>query len=220
GAGGLPTLKLGVVYRATLDGVTREGVSELRYHDMNFPARAGWKEVVAVGDAGATLVSSSVPERDRSRELGDYPTSLLDIPPQDLEARVVFTRETTSTTLARTDSTSGGASAASPDTPHRPPVATILSRALTTSGGASAAPPPAVTERPAARNSIPSGQVARSSIPSDPVAVEAAGRAEPFRLQANQQGTPRNAFTELVTAQQLGLGVVLFALVVAASLGA
>ena len=80
--------------------------------------------------------------------------------------------------------------------------------------------PTAVTERPAARKSIPPSQVARSSIPSDPVAVEAAGRAEPFQLQANQQGTPRNAFTELIAAQQLGLGVVLFALVVAASLGA
>jgi len=52
------------------------------------------------------------------------------------------------------------------------------------------------------------------------VAVEAAGRAEPFQLQANQQGSPRNAFPELIAAQQLGLGVVLFALVVAASLGA
>src|SRR5204863_9273922 len=33
--------------------------------------------------------------------------------------------------LTRSESTSGGASAAPPDTPHRSPVATILSRALT-----------------------------------------------------------------------------------------
>src|SRR5438067_353012 len=36
---------------------------------------------------------------------------------------------------ATTESTSGGASAAPPDTPHRPPVATILSRALRRDSG-------------------------------------------------------------------------------------
>ena len=32
-----------------------------------------------------------MPERDRSRALADYPTDLLNSPPQDLEAAVTFT---------------------------------------------------------------------------------------------------------------------------------
>ncbi|HET7342187.1 MAG TPA: high-affinity nickel-transporter [Methylomirabilota bacterium] len=89
GAGGLPTLKLGVVYRATLPaGVS--GMLELRYRDENFADRAGWKEIIARPGAGATLVASTAPAADRSRELSDYPTDLLNSPPQDLEARVSF----------------------------------------------------------------------------------------------------------------------------------
>jgi ABC-type nickel/cobalt efflux system permease component RcnA len=40
------------------------------------------------------------------------------------------------------------------------------------------------------------------------------------RLRANAQGTPRTAFTELMAMRELGLGIILFAMVVAAGLGA
>jgi ABC-type nickel/cobalt efflux system permease component RcnA len=90
GAGGLPTLKLGVVYRAPLPAAA--GPRELRYRDENFAERAGWKEIVARPGAGVTLVSSTAPATDRSRELSDYPTDLLNSPPQDVEARLTFTR--------------------------------------------------------------------------------------------------------------------------------
>jgi len=91
GAGGLPTLKLGVIYRAPLPPGA-SGTLELRYHDENFADRAGWKEIIARPGAGATLVASTAPATDRSRELSDYPTDLLNSPPQDVEARVTFTR--------------------------------------------------------------------------------------------------------------------------------
>jgi len=91
GAGGLPTLKLGVVYRAALPA-GGDGSLELRYHDENFAERAGWKEIVARAGAGASLVASTAPATDRSRELSDYPTDLINSPPQDLEARVTFSR--------------------------------------------------------------------------------------------------------------------------------
>ena len=39
------------------------------------------------------LLSSTVPEHDRSQELADYPTDLLNSPPQDVEARMIFTRQ-------------------------------------------------------------------------------------------------------------------------------
>ncbi len=190
GAGGLPTLKLGVVYRALFDDALAAGVSDLRYRDANLPDRAGWKEVVAVGGSGVRLVESSVPERDRSRELADYPTDLLASPPQDLEARVVFARDTVPTPAARAE---GLASEPSPTVPERRSPA---SRATATAESARSIGSSRTTEPPAA-----SGE-------------------QLIRLQANQQATPRNAFTDLIATPELGLGIILLALVVAASLGA
>jgi ABC-type nickel/cobalt efflux system permease component RcnA len=92
GAGDLPTLKLGVVYRAALDR-DAAGPEELQYADENFPDRAGWKEIVVRGRAGVTILASTAPATDRSAGLADYPSDLLDSPPQDLQARVTFTRE-------------------------------------------------------------------------------------------------------------------------------
>jgi ABC-type nickel/cobalt efflux system permease component RcnA len=149
GAGGLPTLKLGVVYRAVLDEGGLAHLNELRYRDSNFAGRAGWKEIVASGGQGVMLVQSSVPERDRSQELSDYPTDLLNSPPQDLEARVIFAR----------------------------------------GGGV-------------------------------PVVGAPRLQLEPARLEVNRQATPSRSFTELVTTQHLGFGVILFATAVAAGLGA
>jgi ABC-type nickel/cobalt efflux system permease component RcnA len=165
GAGGLPTLKLGVLYRASVPNPAADATRHLHYRDGNFPNRAGWKEIVAVGGPGVTIASRSVPEKDRSRELADYPTDLLNSPPQDLEARVVFTR-------GQSIASAGGAA--------RPPVET----------------PPATIEAEAPPPGARSG------------------------LQVNRQGTPRSAFTELVTTQELSLGVILITLAVAAALGA
>jgi len=89
GVGDLPTLKLGVLYRAQLPADAAGRELSLRYRDENFPGRAGWKEIIAVVRPGVTLVASTVPSRDRSGGLANYPTDLLDSPPQDLEAQVV-----------------------------------------------------------------------------------------------------------------------------------
>jgi ABC-type nickel/cobalt efflux system permease component RcnA len=91
GAGGLPTLKLGLVYRAPLRLAARDELSRLYYRDTNFPGRAGWQEIIAVADAGTTLVHSSVPAMDRSQALTTYPTDLLQSPPQVLQAQIFFT---------------------------------------------------------------------------------------------------------------------------------
>jgi nickel/cobalt exporter len=99
GAGGLPTLKLGVIYSAPLAlGDAREAT--LRYADENYAGRAGWKEVIVRSGTGVTLVESSAPPTDRSRQLSDYPTDLLDSPPQDLEARVTFRVDPTAVATA------------------------------------------------------------------------------------------------------------------------
>ena len=91
GAGGLPTLRLGARFRAHLNG-TSAAAYELHYRDTNFPGRAGWKEIIATRAEGIALMDSSAPEHDRSRALADYSADLLNSPPQDVEARVIFFR--------------------------------------------------------------------------------------------------------------------------------
>jgi nickel/cobalt exporter len=90
GAGGLPTMKIGMLFKAKLDKDSINGEQALEYHDGNFPGRAGWKEIIAVADAGLKLINSSVAGTDRSRQLSDYPTDLLNSPPQQLDARINF----------------------------------------------------------------------------------------------------------------------------------
>lgn len=187
GAGGLPTMKLGIVYRAKLDRAGSPGLSHLRYRDGNFPERAGWKEVVAVEGPGISFVSSSVPERDRSLQLTDYPTDLLNSPPQTLEAVVSFTRE-------------GSA-----------PVVAMI--------GPPGSPSPESFSQMSSEAKGPASGTERAVRPRE-VEARAQTDAEPVRLQANQQATLRNAFTELMTTKELGVGIVLFALVAAAGLGA
>ena len=100
GAGGLPTLKLGVVYRTPLDPTSADTMYSLHYRDGNFPGRAGWQEIIARTSSDITLIRSSVPDTDRSRALTDYPTDLLNSPPQVLEAQALFRQETPSVAVA------------------------------------------------------------------------------------------------------------------------
>src|SRR5271170_2584940 len=85
GAGGLPTMKMGFVYEAAWPARIERTHARLRYADDNYAGHTGWKEIVAVAASG-TLLSSSVPATDRSDELNNYPTDLLNSPPQVLEA--------------------------------------------------------------------------------------------------------------------------------------
>jgi nickel/cobalt exporter len=92
GMGGLPTLKLSALYRAQLDGreLADQGSEpvEVIYRDENYPGRAGWKEIAAVGAPGITLIASSVPAH--GSELNAYSQNELQSPPQVTEARLVF----------------------------------------------------------------------------------------------------------------------------------
>jgi ABC-type nickel/cobalt efflux system permease component RcnA len=183
GAGGLPTLKLGMRFRATLDAASTATARELRYRDTNFPGRSGWKEIIATAGQGMMLVSSTIPEHDRSQELADYPTDLLNSPPQDVEARVIFARRG----LA-------------------PEVAVV------------GTPPASILRTRQSQRSSPLAGKDRGGghILSD----EAQGLLQPIGLEANRQTTPRNSFTELVTAPQLGVGIALVTMAVAVGLGA
>ncbi len=118
GAGGLPTMKLGFLYRAAGAESAAAGVHQLRFRDDNLPERTGWKEIIAVPGPGVGLARSSVPETDRSAELSDYPTDPLSNPPQVLAADVLFTHAPSPGPVARAGSS--GSEPAEPRSEQRP----------------------------------------------------------------------------------------------------
>jgi ABC-type nickel/cobalt efflux system permease component RcnA len=130
GAGGLPTLKISIHYRAGLpDG---SSPTTLSYRDTNHGDRAGWKEIVATPGPGIAFIESSAPATDRSRRLAEYPADLLNSPPQDVEARITFRREPPALATPASPAEAGptpaaawtDARASGPDTPRtrpRPP---------------------------------------------------------------------------------------------------
>jgi ABC-type nickel/cobalt efflux system permease component RcnA len=197
GAGGLPTMKMGFVYQANPDRLSQPLTSAedqhpaspchpdrsvaqwrdlqssppctLQYVDNNYPGHAGWKEIIAVPNAGVNFITTSAPRNDRSAELTNYPTDLLNSPPQDLSATLQF---------------------------HFP-----------------AMPAP-----PARANRV--APTVRAAAAAPPMAAPAPGATPPLRLQANQQATPRNAFTELITTRSLSLWFLITAAFIAFGLGA
>ena len=196
GAGGLPTMKMGFVYQAAYPA---DGVSgNLQYADNNFPGHAGWKEIVAVADPAGSLTNSSVPRTDRSAELTNYPTDLLNSPPQDLSAAIQFRY---------------------PVTLDQHPTSTkALPSPLSSRSKRSAVEGPAVSlnQQPVLTKSPTS----RLSSPPRRSVVEGSAVAPALHLQANQQSTPRSAFTELITTRSLTLWFLITAAFIAFGLGA
>jgi ABC-type nickel/cobalt efflux system permease component RcnA len=181
GAGGLPTTKLGILYRAALTEACEKSKCVLLYRDANFAGRTGWKEIVVTPGQGMAIETSSASAEDRSGQLSNYPTDLVNSPPQELEAKIVFFL------------TSGAEQAlSSSNTNQRMTKAEVHPRAT-------------VTQAPK-KQGVPSSE----SVAATPSLVE---------LRANRQSTPRNAFTELMNAKQVGWSFALLAMLVAAGLG-
>ena len=195
GAGGLPTMKFAILYKGKLIGNSKGGQFTLNYRDANFAGRAGWKEVIAVAEPGVRIVSSSVPEVDRSSQLSDYPTDLLNSPPQDLEARVAFT--------------SAGVVG---------PVALIRAAPLGVEKTGTVRPIIQTETKNAQRQRLTHHEETKTESPTRD--LNQAVTNATVQLQANRQATPRSTFTELMATKQLGLGIILVALAVAAGLGA
>jgi len=178
GAGGLPTMKFGFTCRALLARL-KAGPHRLEYRDDNFPERVGWKEIVIHADP-ELQVTTTAPNQDRSGELSNYPTDLINSPPQDLSTRATFTLPAPMTAVRNTPPA------------KQEPVAKASAAELTPSQLPQSANPPLTTV-------------------VNPV---------PKPLVANVQGTPRNAFTQLITAQNLSLWFLLGAAFIAMGLGA
>lgn len=185
GAGGLPTMKFGFLYRASLPEACKAGTCRMNYEDSNFPGRAGWKEIVLKSGDGVVLTSSTAPDRDRSSQLSNYPTDMLNSPPQAVQASVTFSSAPSS-------------------------VATSTSSSF------------AATKAPATvRASRPAGIAATATLPRALSTVPSRIPAQDeVAVVPNQQKTPRSAFTELIATPKIGIGVALFAALIAAGLGA
>jgi len=196
GAGGLPTMKMGFVFEGAYPTAPSTGdqrQSNIQYADNNYPGHAGWKEIVAVASSGS-LLRSTVPATDRSGELSNYPTDLLTSPPQNLGASMVVSL---------------------PQIQASVPAAQAAQAPRSVSTGRATAPirideQPKTVSRRASASAVAS-TLALSQTPA-PVVSD-------MHLQANQQKTPRNKFTELIQTEHLSLWFLFTAALIAISLG-
>ena len=208
GAGGLPAMKLGFVFRGKLEPAT--GSHKLSYSDNNFPGRSGWKEIVVLGD-GVVIVDSSAPSTDRSQELTDYSSDALNSPPQQLTALASFR-------TAMKEAESGAST--------QPPSRGMVSQGGDSAHSASASSP--VRQKPRSTllavhptaNSVASASshgIKAQSIPGFVVTSSVV----PVSASTHALNTPRSRFTELISTQgKLSLWVLLSAAFIAAGLGA
>lgn len=204
GAGGLPTMKMSFVYSTKLSaesaGADPEATS-LYYRDDNFPSRIGWKEVVAIAGTGVNFLHASVSSHDRSSELSNYPTDLLNSPPHDLEASITFELPLSIVT---------GETAVPPVLPGadaRRSIAFPVSRARKAAGSVRASPKSQLSTIPHSGENefTPMGYA-----PTPQTSV----------LRPNQQGTPKNRFTQLMTAKPFSIWFLVMAAGIAAAMGA
>ncbi len=164
------------------DRLVAERAGSLQYSDDNYPGHAGWKEIIADTPG---LISSSVSQTDRSAGLTNYPTDLLNSPPQDLSAVIQF----------------------------RYPVAGTISHSP---NEVSSRPERSAVEGPAVRTAHTR---VKRTVP-DASAPALVAKPEPLHLQANHQATPRSAFTELITTRSMSLWFLITAAFIAFGLGA
>ena len=228
GAGGLPTMKIGFVYRARFQNEScSASFCALDYRDGNLPDRAGWKEIVAGAGPGVEMRSSTAPASSRSHELANYPTDLINSPPQELSTRLTFT---TTEALASGANASGIGSISTNEAD--------LGRAAATAPRSAQVAAPRSPVKPSVPNgSQPKMAISDSGRTSEPNHNRSvsASQTEPARgmtalnngnivstklgLEANRQGTPRNRFTELIASNQWGFWFLLTAALIAAALG-
>jgi len=93
GAGGLPTMRLDIVFHAPLQAPlvqTSDESMSLQYVDHNYRPRAGWREMSAKAASGMTLIGSNLPEK--GSELLSYPDIENSAPPQISETAFSFRR--------------------------------------------------------------------------------------------------------------------------------
>ncbi len=88
GAGDLPTMRLDLVYKSKTKVMPLDENTTLSYTDLNYPRRAGWKEMSAQASPGLSLIGSTLP--NTGSELLNYPDMEISSPPQVLETAFSF----------------------------------------------------------------------------------------------------------------------------------
>ncbi len=192
GAGGLPTMKIGVIYRGTYRLKPNQTTFHLRYRDDNFPGHAGWKEIVVTPGQGVDLGAPQPFQVDRSEQLTNYPTDLLNSPPQDLSAEIMYTVPAVAVATTR---------------PSEINPAVIVARQASAGASNSAGTTEAVST---------DSQAAGPVIQVTPQPADAPALV----LAPNRQATPRSRFTELMATQRVGFWFLFTAAFLAAGLGA
>jgi hypothetical protein len=197
GAGGLPTMKIGLMFRAKLDA--GGSAHTLSYIDNNFAGRAGWKEIVVLSDR-VMILDGTAPGADRSKELTSYSSDALNSPPQQLSAHVSYKLSLTITEKLAPDSAQTSRVPSDEKAGH----GRGRTRLADTSQGR------------------PSGQIdshlltQERSAPNIPAAATV-----PLLPAAHAVNTPRSRFTELITTRaRLSPWLLFSAALIAACLGA
>jgi ABC-type nickel/cobalt efflux system permease component RcnA len=204
GAGGLPTMKLGYTFHAAYPHVDGTGTRAVTYADNNYPGHAGWKEIIVNGPS-FLLLASSAPKTDRSAELSNYPTDMLNSPPQDVTA----TLRISIPSATPVDAAGHAGTAVSP------PMRRVDAAKPIAVAPREQVPAPLRRHNRAHPHSTPTPvHVAAVSLTSaQPVP------AQPMHLQANRQRTARNRFTELITTQRMSVWFLLTAAFISMGLG-
>jgi len=194
------------VFRGKLDVIG--GEHKLFYVDDNFPGRAGWKEIVVLGD-GVAILDSSAPGTDRSQELTNYSSDALNSPPQQLSALVGFrtsVSEPERSASAGVIGTSSNWMTPHANTPHQ---ASALQPTHQRQHRSSSA----ITSGVTTSSDLGDAQSAPSNVVASTVA--------PLPLATHAQNTPRSRFTELISTRgKLSFWVLFSAALIAAGLGA
>jgi ABC-type nickel/cobalt efflux system permease component RcnA len=207
GAGGLPTMKLAFVFETGLGSTA--GPHRLSFIDNNFAGHAGWKEIVVIGN-GPKILQCNAPNVDRSNELSNYSSDLLNSPPQQLSAQLNFeisapeVQPSDTFTTPTVKSQSNDVNAAT-NAKRRP--AAAVNRDMTV---------------PSLKNSRHSQMAALPQKSAILAETGAAPVSSPQpRPDARSPNTPRSRFTELMLTQhKLSFWIWFSAALIAAGLGA
>ena len=198
GAGGLATMKIAVVYRGKVQSAA-DGMYSLRYRDGNFAGHAGWKEIVVAAGSGVELSGGNAFRQDRSDQLSNYPTDLLNSPPQDLTAELRYTAVAAAVAPSSAAATPFPAAATpfQPATPH--PAGTKATAPRDAMGAATKAAVGATTNAAvgaaanaamgAATTNVARGAGAPNT-PAVPAKAQAAGTAAHSSAQVPAAATP------------------------------
>ncbi|HXW92084.1 MAG TPA: hypothetical protein VEK33_16160 [Terriglobales bacterium] len=199
GAGGLPTMKLTFVFGGPR--TVAAGSHRLSYADNNFPGRAGWKEIVVVGE-DLPILESTAPNVDRSNELSNYSADLLNSPPQQLSAHATF-------------QTFAGE--------HHAPETVLPTMPQTMSGTQKAkqVQPSLAKRKQRAARSTAGSEIARRSKTSLPPSKLRQSDSTASGPAVRSENTPRSRFTQLILSEsKVSFWILLSAASIAAGLGA